>query len=130
MAKQHQPTAFTSLQSKARHFLEVGPDEYFRTAYFRIQHEALSPEEKEALRTGCQQILENHGLTPDDPLKDVGIDGFWTLMTLFHFEIIGQAIVNSNREYFLDEMIIKDMYERYGKIALYNRVRNMYPAEE
>lgn len=118
--------AFTLLQSKARRFLELEPEDFFWTVNFIIQDEPLSQDEIEALRTGCQQILENHGLTADDPLKDVEIDGFWNLMSLFHFEITGQAIVDQTRDYFLDEMVVRDMYMRHGEIALYNLVRNMY----
>ncbi len=92
------------ISEKARIFLKVKPEIYRKQDAFGMPDVDLTEEELDLLKSGCKQIVEGKGQTPDNPLTDIGIHGFTILMELFHFEKCMQSIYKSTNEGFLDKM--------------------------
>ena len=116
---------FAYIQAKAQLFLDFGAIKYSQVDCFGLPGENLPIEEIEILKAGCQQIMENHGLTLEDPFENLGIPGFHDLLRMFHFEFTGQLIVAVTNEYIFDKMIMQHVVD--GRtIILFNKVRKMY----
>jgi hypothetical protein len=92
------------IQEKARLFLKMKPEIYRKNDALGRPEPDLTEEELNLIKLGCRQIIEGKGKTPDNPLVDIGIHGFYLLIDLFHFELSMQMMVKMNVEGVLDRM--------------------------
>jgi len=63
------------------------------------------------------------GLSPERPLEDVGIDGFYALLQLLHFKLTVQSAFDGGPGMILDEMQMEHVVDS-RTITLYNRVKS------
>jgi len=83
----------------------------------------LSEEEIDLLYTGCRQIQEGKGQTPENPLTEIGSYGFYLLIGLFHFKLGMQEIIKSQEDGFLDKMKCFHMITK-EELVLFNFVKS------
>ena len=75
---------FAYIFAKAELFLELGPEEYFAK-------DALPPKREypnttlEALKRGCEQIMQGRGLTPETAFINISVNEFNAFINMFHF---------------------------------------------
>ena len=117
------PPVFFYIHFKAFLFLELGPDLYRKHDAFNLPPDYWAEEKLAAVTCGCRQISEWRGLSPDRPLEDIGIGGFYALLHLLHFELVSQALIDSDPVTMLDMMIMRHVVNA-REITLYNRVNN------
>lgn len=88
---------YAYIYSKAELYLRIGPDRYRKGD--ALGFPPLEWEEQEGekiydlLESGCRQVLDFNGLTPEKAFKGLGIMGFNRLIWLLHFfyrDAIGQ----------------------------------------
>ncbi len=72
--------------TKAELFLKIGADNYRKEDFFHEPSARADAEDLEAIRLGCEQIMEGRGFSDDKPLLNLGVSGFYRLMELFHFD--------------------------------------------
>jgi len=65
-------------------------------------------------------MMEGIGITPEDPLRGLGIDGFYALFRLFHFSLVRQSVI-PGEEGMLDRMRMRHMVDG-GEVVYYNLV--------
>lgn len=56
---------------------------------------------------GMAQLVHCQGITADNPIMGIGIEGFYALLRTLHFDFLSQALMSETREGYLDEMIMK-----------------------
>ena len=78
---------FGYIYAKAALYLKIGPEKYRNKDFFSLPPIDLNEHELNAIECGCKQIMEGKGLSADDPLTGLGINGFYILFELFHFKI-------------------------------------------
>ena len=124
------PDGFGYLHFKAFGFLSVGPDEYRRHDALHQPPENLPAARLHAIRHGCEQILQYRGLSPERPLEDLGVDGFYALLRLFHFSVAEQAAFRTEETgKVLDQMKMRHVI--HGReVTLYNLVTVKLPWEK
>ena len=74
----------------------------------------------DAVHRGCEQIVAWRGITPEAPLEDVGVPGFYALLRLFHFTRTRQS-ARIRGGFALDEMVMAHEVT-HAEIILYNKV--------
>lgn len=116
-----EPALWGYIQAKATRYIEVGPDVYREGDYYHMPSADWPPELLGKVESGIRQIVTGHGLKKDDPLVDVGIDGFYALMGLLHFEVSKQSAQFNGASVILDQMQMKHVMHG-GEIVLYNLV--------
>jgi hypothetical protein len=116
------PDSFGYVHCKAFVYLTVGPAKYRRMDYFHLPPEEWSPELLEIVERGCEQIVQWRGLTPDSPFENIGIEGFYALLQVFHFELAQQSAFDGRDGTILDRMEMIHVVSSEG-LTLYNRVR-------
>lgn len=90
---------FAYIFAKAELFLELGPEEYFAK-------DALPPKREypnttlEALKRGCEQIMQGRGLTSETAFINISVNEFNVFMNMFHFTKIDRK---TNHKYVLDK---------------------------
>jgi hypothetical protein len=107
--------------SKAFTFLHKGPDAYRSEDAFGEPSADLDAEDLTLLESGCRQMMEGRGLTPEDPLRGLGIHGFYTLFRLFHFSLVRQSVI-PGEEGMLDRMRMRHVVDG-GEVVYYNLVQ-------
>ncbi len=107
---------------KATLYLKMKPEIYSKKDALGRPDPDLSEEELNLLRIGCCQIIEGKGKTPDNPLVDIGIHGFYLLIDLFHFKLSMQSIVDSGENGILDRMECIH-FVNGEELVLYNLVK-------
>jgi hypothetical protein len=116
------PRSFHYIHFKAYLYLLLGPDAYREGDALGRPPAALPELRLDAIRLGCQQILAWSGLTPDRPLRDIGVDGFYALMRLFHFRSVMQAALDAGSAgHVLDRMDMQHIVSS-DQLRLYNLV--------
>jgi hypothetical protein len=133
----HEPPAdvvvsdvFWYLHFKAFAFLSVGPDEYRSHDVLHQPAENLSATGLHAIRQGCDQILQFRGLSPNRPLEDIGVAGFYALLRLFHFSVDQQAALGSGAiGTVLDQMKMRHAVDG-REVTLYNLVTVKHPSKQ
>ena len=109
------------IHCKAALFLEIGYKAYRKRDAFNMLDFRMTRPRLDLLQTGCRQIVEYKGMTPDTAFENIGIPGFYRLMKLFHYQVYKQATSDRGEDYFVDEMYMK--HRMTGeKMKLYNRV--------
>lgn len=76
---------FPYIFSKAKLFIDKGVLQ-FRELDFFGQPATEDPEMITLIELGCNQILNGNGFSFETPLMDIGVNGFYDLMEMFHFE--------------------------------------------
>lgn len=99
------------------------PEIYRKNDALGMPDPELSKEELELLKTGCRQIQEGKGKSPDNPLTEIGIHGFYLLIELFHFELKSQSTMKSSEDGFLDKMECGHLVTG-DELVLYNLVNS------
>jgi hypothetical protein len=89
-----------------------------------ISIEQQSPEMIEKLVYGFRQLIEGKGYSMDSPFENIGIEGFYLLMDVFHCVVVAQGVVKSNSNLFLDEMLVQDVVTS-DRVLLYNHVKDI-----
>ena len=116
------PEAFRYIHFKAFAFLTAGPDEYRTHDAFHRPPDNLPASRLDAIRRGCEQVLQYRGLSPDRPLEGLGVDGFYALIRLFHFQTVQTtAQATEDAGVLLDRMKMKHIVDS-RELTLYNRV--------
>lgn len=77
---------FPYIFTKAEIYLSIGPENYRKEDFFNQPPASLPNADMEAIRIGCEQILEGRGFNHKNPLVGLGVSGFYRLMELFHFQ--------------------------------------------
>ncbi len=109
------------LRSRAMLYIDAGPADFSHSNYFGLPGKYLSEKDAGILRDGCIQIFGNRGFTQDEPLENLGIIGFYKLMRIFHFHVIGQAIVAQSRECIIYAITLEHILDK-STLVLYNKI--------
>jgi hypothetical protein len=113
---------FWYIHFKAFAFLRVGPEEYRSHDALQQPPANLPAARLHAIKRGCEQILQFRGLSADRPLEDLGVDGFYALLRLFHFTLGQQAALGSGADdTILDQMTMRHLVDG-RELTLYNKV--------
>ena len=117
------PNKFIYMLSKADLYLRIGPERYRKGDALGMPEEDCSPEELAAIQRGMEQICQLQGYTPDNPFRDLDIDGFYALMRTLHFKLNMQVLREYREESgeILDEMQMVHVMDG-DEIVLYNLV--------
>jgi len=89
-----------------------------------ISIEQQSPEMIEKLVDGFRQLIEGKGYSMDCPFENLGFEGFYLLMDVFHCVVVAQGVVKSNSNLYLDEMLVQDVITA-DRLLLYNHVKDI-----
>lgn len=116
------PKMFLYIHFKAYSYLVQGPDAYRAQDALGMPPKGASPFVLALIERGCRQILEWKGIDPRKPLESIGINGFYRLMDLFHFEVVGHSASSSDDGTFLDKMMVRHVVTG-EEMILYNRVK-------
>ena len=116
---------YAYIYSKAELYIKLGPDKYRNgDALGYPLLEWVEQEGKEIyklLDSGCRQVLEFKGLTPETAFGGLGISGFNKLIRLFHFDLEMQSADPLPGGGFIDRMDIKHTMMDIS-MTLYNKV--------
>jgi hypothetical protein len=124
------PDVFWYIHFKAFAFLRAGPDEYRKHDALQRPPANLPATRLDAIKRGCEQILQFRGLSPDRPLEGIGVDGFYALLRLFHFALDQQAAFGTGAiGSLLDQMKMKHVVDG-RELTLYNLVTVKLPSEQ
>ena len=96
------PKMYGYIHYKAFRYLAVGPAKYRQGDACQQPPEDWSPEQLELVRLGCEQVVRWRGLTPDTPLENIGIAGFYVLLHLLHFKLKKQSAFDGKDGTILD----------------------------
>ena len=116
------PRLFGYIHYKAFQYLAVGPRKYRQQDFFHLPPKEWSVEQHESVKRGCEQIIRWRGITPESPLEDIGIGGFYALLHLFHFRLARQSAFDGGDGAILDRREMQHVVTS-EEITLYNRVR-------
>ena len=83
--------------------------------------ECLSAELLQKVKDGCRQLLDDKGYSQEIPLENIGIDGFYCLLNLFHFAVIEQRAVPCDDGHYIDMIIAQNEISGVN-VVLYNKV--------
>ncbi len=117
------PEFFGYIHYKAYSYLARGPEAYRQQDGLGMPPEDASPDTLAILEKGCRLILEWHGIASERPLKGIGINGFYRLIELFHFDLVVQRATPEKDGTILDKMLIKHVVTG-EEMTLYNEVKN------
>lgn len=121
---------FWYIHYKAFAFLRAGPDEYRKHDALHLPPAHLPATRLDAIKRGCEQILQFRGVSPDWPLEGIGVDGFYALLRLFHFGTEGHTALGTDTAgVILDEMQMKHLVDG-RELTLYNLVAVKLPWEK
>jgi hypothetical protein len=112
---------FPYLFAKSYLYLQMGPDAYRTLDAFDEPSDDLDAEDLALIESGCRQVMEGKGLTPEDPFRGLGISGFYALFRLFHFALVRQS-VTPNKQGMLDRMEMRHVVDG-GEVVYYNLVQ-------
>ena len=116
------PEGFWYIHFKAFAFLKTGPEEYRSFDALQQPSENLPAARLQAIKRGCEQILQFRGLSADRPLEGLGVDGFYALLRVFHFVLSLQAArSNGAADTILDRMTMRHCVDG-RELTLYNLV--------
>lgn len=116
------PKMFGYIHYKACRYLTVGPAKYRQGDFFHLPPKEWSPEQLELVKRGCEQIVAWRGIAPESPLENIGIDGFYALLHVFHFKLKQQSAFDGGDGTILDKMEMEHAVTS-EEITLHNRVR-------
>ena len=117
------PEHYGYIHYKAYSYLKKGPAVYRRQDAFGMPSENTPLSILSVIEQGCRQIQEWKGITPESPLKGLGINGFYRLIELFHFKVVGQSASFGDDGTVMDKMTIKHAVSDW-ELTLYNMVNS------
>lgn len=117
----HIAPSFGYIAHKARTYCKIGHERYRKGDFFNFPDIALPDGILAAIDSGMAQLCEYCGMTEEDPLKGLGIEGFYALMETLHFELEMQTLIGSTEETFLDKMDMKHKVTDL-RVTVYNLV--------
>ena len=82
---------------------------------------SVTDEELGILQSAMEQLIDHKGITPECPLKGLGIPGFYLLMETMHFKPLQQKIYHRTADLIVDEMTMAHVMSGQ-QITLYNAV--------
>lgn len=116
------PKYYLYIRAKAEKYLAIGPDAYRGDDFFHMPPASWEADLLAKVDAGFRQILSWRGITHEKPLVDLGIDGFYAMMAVVHFQVVWQsAMPLSDRSGFLDCMHMRHRVHA-AEITLYNLV--------
>ena len=115
------PPAFAYLLFKAERYLKVGPEVYRNDDFFKMPPSNCSEPLLAVIKRGMEQISRFRGYSRDKPFTDLGIDGFYALLSTLHFEPEKQSVTLLDEDILLDKMHMRHRVTGQ-KIVLYNAV--------
>ena len=107
---------FDVLYKKAFEFLNDGPEIYRFFDAYKMPQKKWNDDELTKVTEGCKQILQGKGLTEENPLENLDVDGFYRLFELFHFANIARQtkrIKIDGKTKFLDTITFKHFHEKW-----------------
>ena len=113
---------FEYIRTKAKKYLEEGPDKYRLHDAFDQPDEDYDKIELMDIEKGCKQILEYKGLTIETAFEGLGIKVMYQLLHLFHFKSISQRATSVDNA-FIDKIIFRHVITE-DKVTLFNKVKN------
>jgi hypothetical protein len=115
------PKMFGYIHYKAFRYLAVGPAKYRQGDFFHLPPDEWSRERLKSVRSGCEQIVQWRGITPESPLQHIGTAGFYALLQLFHFKLQQQSAFDGKDGTILDKMEMRHVVTS-EELTLYNKV--------
>jgi hypothetical protein len=116
------PGLYAYLQSKAKRYLEVGPDAYREGDFFDMPPSEWDQDTLDLVAAGMEQLVAGHGAEKEDPLTGLGIHGFYAMMAVMHFKLKSQALIaGGGRNHNLDRMCMRHRVDGRS-VGLYNLV--------
>ena len=115
---------FIYIYTKAYMLLKQGPEIYRKEDFYKMPLNSWDSEITEGVMNGCKQIIEGKGLLETNPCKDLGINIFYYLFEVFHFEPISQKakrIKLGNKSHFIDIIEFEHCMDG-SKISYHNLV--------
>lgn len=119
------PDTFLYIHYKAFRYSAMGAEQYREEDGLRQPPSNLPSSELQMLRRGCEQIVQWRGISPDLPLEDIGVAGFYALMRLFHFTVKKQCVSRTGDATVTEEMELQHSVTGEA-MTLFNRAR-FYP---
>jgi hypothetical protein len=114
---------YAYIVTKAVNYLDTSPEEYRQGDAFGLPsiewEEKEGPEIYEILNRGCKMVLEYTGLTKEKPFTQLGISGFYYLMSLFHFKAVSRKTLMSSDGLFVDQITFEHIVTQ-NKSILFN----------
>ena len=118
---QHPPPSFGYVMSKARKYCKIGPDKYRKGDFFHLPDMEWPEEILKAVDDGMTQLLEQRGMSEDNPLVRLGIEGVYALMETLHFRLERQFLIATTAKGYLDRMDMMHLVTGQG-LTIYNLV--------
>jgi hypothetical protein len=103
--------------AKAQCFLRMAPeafDERCRTFF------DICPDTVEKARSALEQLVAGKGLSPEDPLTGIGVEGFYAMTTILDYSLVLQC-ATFHEEFILDKMVVSHRFNG-DEMTLFNRV--------
>lgn len=116
------PNQFIYIRNKAFRYLAHGADKYRQQDALRLPPAEWPSDKLESLKRGCVQLVQWWGCSPELPLENIGIRGFYALMHMFHFKLMKQSIFSSGNGTITDKMEMVHIVTGED-VTLYNRVQ-------
>lgn len=109
------------LHGKAECYLKVGPEAWRTEGLFNQPPADCSSEMLATIQRGMEQICLFQGFSRDNAFDGLGVDGFYTLLSILGFGFERQFSCKLNKDELLDEMHMKHLVTGQS-IVLYNKV--------
>ena len=117
------------LKSKAEMYIKLGHEKYSKMDALKMPpiewEQEFGVEIWDTLLSGCKQIIENKGMTADNPFENIGIVCMNMLMEIFHYEFVEQKLINESEKdgttYMLDNIKYKHI-KKDEEISVFNLV--------
>jgi len=116
------PEYFGYIHFKAYKYLKIGPNAYSAQDALGMPPTGAPPPLLALVEQGCRQIVDWRGISPERPLQGLGIKGFYRLIEVFHFKVIGQSATFLANGSVMDKMTIKHSVTG-EEITLFNLVK-------
>ena len=107
--------------SKARTYCKIGRELYRKNDFFNYPDKDLPEDLLQSVDIGMAQLIDHRGMSEENPLSGIGIEGFYALLKALHFDFLSQALISETQEGYLDEMIMKHRITGM-EITIYNLV--------
>jgi hypothetical protein len=111
------------LRTKANIYLDLGPEKYRSDDFLNMPLKEWDSKTYDCIEAGSRQINNYGGLTPETAFTNLGIDGFYKLMAMFHYRILKQSMKRTGNGEIIDKMIVQ--HSITGKeVILFNLVKH------
>jgi len=116
-------STYAYIKLKAQIFLKEKYVVYSEGDAFKQPGKKLSSEVILILTSGCEQIRDKKGLSKENPFEGLGIKGFYTLMSMFHFRPLQQQTSLIGDDFIIDKITFQHhVLGKMQRIVLFNKV--------